>query len=67
MVLLAVNNENLCGLVKRAPGRSCRDMEAVDLQVEAAKDMEPYIDGRSGGAGRRGSGQRSPTGRHLLG
>jgi microsomal dipeptidase-like Zn-dependent dipeptidase len=27
-------------------------MEAVDLQLQAAKDMEAYIDGKSGGSGR---------------
>jgi microsomal dipeptidase-like Zn-dependent dipeptidase len=52
MVMLAVNNEFLCSLVNRAPGRTCDDMEAVDLQLQAAKDMRDRIDGRSGGRGR---------------
>ena len=52
MVMLAVNNEFLCGLANKLPNRSCNDMEAVDLQLQAAKDMEAYIDGKNGGPGR---------------
>lgn len=51
LVMLAVNNEFLCGLVNKLPGRSCNDMEAVDLQLQAAKDMEAHIDDKSGGPG----------------
>jgi microsomal dipeptidase-like Zn-dependent dipeptidase len=51
MVMLAVNNEYLCGLANNAPGRTCNDMEAVDLQVQAAKDMQAYIDDVNGGPG----------------
>lgn len=51
MVMLAVNNEFACGLIEKAPGRSCDDMEAVDLQIQAAKTMEQYIDAKSGGPG----------------
>ena len=51
MVMLALNSEFLCGMVNRAPGRSCLDMEAVDLQLEAAKKMERYIDTKAGGPG----------------
>jgi microsomal dipeptidase-like Zn-dependent dipeptidase len=51
MVMLAVNNEFACSLIEKAPGRTCNDMEAVDLQIEAAKEMESDIDRRSGGPG----------------
>jgi microsomal dipeptidase-like Zn-dependent dipeptidase len=51
MVMPAVNNEWICGKVRRAPGRGCGDMEAVDLQLQAAKDMEAHIDAKSGGSG----------------
>jgi microsomal dipeptidase-like Zn-dependent dipeptidase len=51
MVMLAVNNEFLCSLADRLPGRQCNDMEAVDLQLQAAKAMESYVDQKSGGAG----------------
>jgi microsomal dipeptidase-like Zn-dependent dipeptidase len=51
MVMLAVNNEYLAGLSARAAGRTAADMEAVDLQLQAAKDMEASIDARAGGPG----------------
>src|SRR5579871_2119007 len=53
MVMLAVNNEFMCNLpgVPRAPGRTCADMEAVDLQLDAAKALEAAIDQASGGPG----------------
>ena len=52
MVMLAVNSEFLCSLIAKAPGRSCNDMEAVDYQIQAAKDMEAYIDKKWGGPGK---------------
>lgn len=52
MVMLAVNNEFACSAIEKAPGRSCDDMEAVDLQIAAAKQMETYIDSISGGPGK---------------
>jgi hypothetical protein len=54
MVMLAVNNEWMCQLpgMKHAPGRSCADMEAVDLQLQGAKDLQASIDAASGGPGR---------------
>lgn len=52
MVMHAVNNQVLCGLVNTAPGRTCDDMEAVGLQINGAKAMEQYIDAQSGGAGK---------------
>lgn len=49
MVMLAVNSEYMCSLVNRK--LSCNDMEAVDRQLDAAKEMEAYIDEKSGGPG----------------
>jgi hypothetical protein len=51
MAMVAVNNEFLCGLANRIPGRTCNDMEAVELQLQAAKAMEAHIDNKSGGPG----------------
>lgn len=54
LVMLAVNNEYMCNLLPidvRQPGRTCNDMEAVDLQIEAAYSMQAYIDESSGGPG----------------
>jgi microsomal dipeptidase-like Zn-dependent dipeptidase len=53
MVMLAVNNEWMCSLPNflMAPGRTGRDMEAVDLQLRAALDMQNRIDAASGGPG----------------
>src|SRR6266542_1669539 len=50
MVVLAVNNEFLCGLVNRV--LSCNDMEATDRQLAAAKEMEAHIDKKNGGLGK---------------
>lgn len=54
MVMLAVNNEWMCNLpgLSRAPGRTCSDMEAVDLQLNAAKALEASVDQANGGPGR---------------
>jgi len=54
MVMLAVNNEWMCNLpgLSRAPGRTCSDMEAVDLQLAAAIALEASVDQASGGPGR---------------
>lgn len=52
MVMLAVNNEAMCNLVEKAPGRTCNDMEAVNLQIAEAKKMEAYIDDKNGGPGK---------------
>lgn len=37
--------------IEKAEGRSGQDMEAVDLQIRAARAMEASIDARSGGPG----------------
>jgi microsomal dipeptidase-like Zn-dependent dipeptidase len=52
MVMLAVNNEALCRkLAKPAPGRTCDDMEAIDVQIEAAKRLEAHVDALHNGRG----------------
>jgi microsomal dipeptidase-like Zn-dependent dipeptidase len=51
MVSHAVNNGLVCEVVEKAPGRTCDDMEAADLQIQAAKDMEAYLDQEAGGKG----------------
>ena len=51
MVMYAVNNAALCS-VTRHPGRSCDDMEAVDREIQSAKDMEAWVDAQAGGAGK---------------
>jgi microsomal dipeptidase-like Zn-dependent dipeptidase len=51
IVVHAVNNEFMCGQVAKAPGRTCNDMEAVDIQIRAAHDMQNYIDRVNGGTG----------------
>jgi microsomal dipeptidase-like Zn-dependent dipeptidase len=52
MVVHAVNNTVLCSVNGQAPGFSCADMEAVDRQIQAAKDMEAFVDAQSGGPGK---------------
>jgi microsomal dipeptidase-like Zn-dependent dipeptidase len=51
IVMLAVNNERLCHKTTSPRPYSCDDMDAVDRQLNAAFEMEAYIDGKSGGAG----------------
>jgi microsomal dipeptidase-like Zn-dependent dipeptidase len=52
MVVHAVNNKILCVANGPASGQSCDDMPAVDLQIQAAKDMEAFVDTQSGGPGK---------------
>jgi hypothetical protein len=54
MVMLAVKNEWMFGFpgMAKAPGRTCADMEAVDLQLDAAKLLQAAVDQAAGGAGR---------------
>jgi len=49
MVMHAVNNELLCGLT--AQPLCCDDMAAADRQIQAAKDLEAFIDAQWGGPG----------------
>ncbi len=51
MVTHAVNNEVLCRLSKRREGFACEDMPTVDRQIQAVKDLEAFIDQKSGGPG----------------
>ena len=52
MVMHTVNNEFMCSIVKKASGRTCNDMEAVDYQIHAAYQMQAYIDNKNGGPGK---------------
>jgi microsomal dipeptidase-like Zn-dependent dipeptidase len=53
MVMLAVNNEVICRLYKqRYPFRNCDDMTTVDAQIRATKNLEKFIDAKSGGRGK---------------
>jgi len=52
MVMHAVNNEFFCGQAHRMTGRTCADLEAVRLQLAAAKQMEAYLDQKAGGPGK---------------
>lgn len=52
MVAHAVNNSLICSVINKAPDRSCDDMEAVDLQIQAAEQMQAYIDAERGGPGK---------------
>jgi microsomal dipeptidase-like Zn-dependent dipeptidase len=49
MVMLAVNNETLCSLINRRASFGCADMPAVDRQIQAAKNLEDYVDRRDDG------------------
>lgn len=39
-----VSNEALCGAGKRRANFTCNDMEAVDRQIQATKELEFYVD-----------------------
>lgn len=52
LVSHAVNNGLVCSIAPKAPGRTCDDMEAADLQIDAAKQMEAFTDGMNGGPGK---------------
>lgn len=51
-VLLAVNNETLCDASNQVRGYGCDDMDSVDRQLQAARDLEAFIDAQHGGTGR---------------
>jgi len=51
-VLLAVNNQVLCESAGQKLGYGCDDMDAVDRQLAAARELEEFIDERSGGPGK---------------
>ena len=57
MIVQAVNNELNCGLAPRRVDTvtdasfGCSDMAAVDRQIQAAKDLETFIDEKAGGPG----------------
>jgi microsomal dipeptidase-like Zn-dependent dipeptidase len=49
LVMLAVNNEKMCGGVNHI--LSCNDMEAVDRQLAEARAMQDHVDAKAGGPG----------------
>jgi hypothetical protein len=52
MVMFAVSSEFLCKVADLKPGGTCpSDREAIDQQIQAAKDLEAQIDAASGGPG----------------
>ncbi|MEW6681833.1 MAG: membrane dipeptidase, partial [Nitrospirota bacterium] len=51
MVMLAVNNQTLCQATFHLRAFGCEDMPAIERQVQAAKDLEAFIDAKSGGPG----------------
>ena len=51
MVMLAVNNSVLCQLAIHRASFGCGDDGAVTRQIQGAKDLQTYIDARSGGPG----------------
>src|SRR5438128_1911774 len=60
MVMLAVNNEWLCNVLQPPPPpmtpppptSPCKDMDAVDAQLKAARTLEAAVDSVSGGPGK---------------
>ena len=51
MVMMAVNNEALCQHITRRAEFGCEDMPAIERQLQAARDLEAFVDGLHGGAG----------------
>ena len=51
MVMLAVNNEVLCKAGNHILAYGCADMPAVDRQLQAAHDLEAFVDAQNGGPG----------------
>ena len=51
MVMLAVNNEVLCKAGAHILAYGCADMPAVDRQLQAAHDLEAFVDAQNGGPG----------------
>ena len=51
MVMLAVNNEVLCKAGAHIAAFGCADMPAVDRQLQAAHDLEAFVDAQYGGPG----------------
>lgn len=52
LVAHAVNSEALCRFGRQADDHACDDMAAVDRQIQAAHDLEAYIDAQHGGPGK---------------
>jgi microsomal dipeptidase-like Zn-dependent dipeptidase len=53
LVMLAVNNEMQCRASNNdRPNHTCADMDTTYEQLQAAKDLEQFIDKQAGGAGK---------------
>jgi len=52
MVMHAVTNSLICRTSDQIGGFGCDDMAAADRQLQAAKDMEAFIDAQAVGQGR---------------
>ena len=52
MVVDAVNNEVFCNLAKKGAGRTCDDMESVNLQIDQIERVQQFVDNQSGGPGK---------------
>ncbi len=52
MVVDAVNNKVFCNLAKKGAGRTCDDMEAVNLQIDQVERVQQFVDNQSGGPGK---------------
>jgi microsomal dipeptidase-like Zn-dependent dipeptidase len=51
MVMMAVNNEPLCKAINRKEAFGCADMPAIERQLQAAHDLEAFLDGDEPGSG----------------
>ncbi len=49
MVMLAVNNKTLCSAAYHRADYGCEDMPAIERQIQAAKDLEAFIDNKDDG------------------
>jgi microsomal dipeptidase-like Zn-dependent dipeptidase len=51
MVMMAGNSPDVCRFTGKAPGRDCDDMNAVDLELKAARAFEEQVDREAGWSG----------------
>ena len=52
IIVDAVNNAVLCKLVPKQKGVSCDDMEVVSRQIDAAYELQGFVDDEAGGEGK---------------
>ncbi|MCM2265893.1 MAG: membrane dipeptidase, partial [Desulfuromonadales bacterium] len=50
MVMLAVNNKTLCSAAYHRADFGCEDMPAIERQIQAAKELEAFIDNKDDGS-----------------